>query len=310
MRYHSPYDTWPVLGTGRASGIHSPLLNRRLAAGEHIAVRHGGRWHPPDDVVRPRSPPPFNESKLRLATDLAAESASVTLQQTDYAAFLDTNRLAYEQWYRDAPASPRFDDIGLRDGLIPGFEHSMCSNHLGGDVLAVGPGRFWIQRNAPGNGMFPGQYVASSSGSFDLGDVAGVGDLVTLVKRGLLRELREELGLDPASAPGVVDIRVIGYARATYLGGKPQFFGVVRTPGLRPTIRDDERNYVQAHETHHFDPSAGAQGLLDALRGFADTRHDAVAPPLRLLTGVLADWLCEEGARRWLFDRQDPTREP
>lgn len=296
-QYDAPYDTWQELGDGRRHAIYSPELNRRLAADDPIRVSVDGEWQPRSRATDHYKRLPKQESKYRLASDLLGDSDSVRFQKTDYAAFRVTNRLAYAHWWDTATDVPglTFEDVE-RSGTLPVLARSNCSNHIGGDILAIGEGALFLQRQKQNNGMYPGLWVASASGSFDLADK--VSDrLQDLVKTGLLRELEEEMGLPPRQVPSLADTKVIGYARATYLGGKPQFYGVCRIGDVQPRPKDA---YVDDFERLEF--RGGAAGVMQVLREFAAAHPGELAPPLEMLIQVLEQWLrTDPGAAAWLW---------
>jgi hypothetical protein len=305
--YLGPYRTWPRLGDGPTHAIYSPELNRRLAADEDIRTRLGEDWKPEGRAAEHHervSKRTLNEAKYRLASDLLEDSTSVELQRTDYAAFRVTNRLAYAGWWdrvHNADALT-FQDVepSIRDGSLPTLALSRSSNHIGGDILAIGEGFLFLQLQNNANGMYPGRWVGSASGSFDIADRDG-DRLQDLVKNGLLRELSEEMSLNPSEVPTLADTKVVGYSRATYLGGKPQFYGVCRIARVTPG-RD---RFVERFERLDFERTA--DGVIGALDGFAAAHADALSPPLEMLVHVVREWLqSNEDATDWLWPRSIP----
>ncbi|MGY1636281.1 hypothetical protein ACI78V_06480 [Geodermatophilus sp. SYSU D00742] len=311
--YSGPYSSWRSLGVGRTHAVYSPELNRRLASEDPIAVEVDGEWYPKGRAGQFRDLQlqrlRLNERKYRLATDLLEDSPSVRLQVTDYAAFMATNRLAYEAW-RDVDVNDVHLDFemveqAIRDeGKLPRLVHSNCSNHLGGDLLAVGNGVTYLQKQKTKALMYGGEWVGSASGSFDLTDLTPSGTLQDLVKTGLLRELREEMALPAHQVPGLEATKVVGYSRATYLGGKPQFYAVCRIGDVEPG--GDE--YTERFHEICFD--GGADGLIAALERFEDRHEDQFSPPLQMLIRVVQEWLLDDpGADEWLWpDMATPGR--
>lgn len=302
--YTPTYGSWEPLGLGRTHAIYSRELNKRLAAEDPIRLERGSAWFPRGRAgeLRERACVRLgrNDAKLRLASDLLDSSASVVLDETDYASFIATNRLAYVAWWhRDKDEMYlTFEDLepsALVARTLPDLKESRASNHLGGDILAVGDRCFFLQLQNAKNGMYPDQWVASGSGSFDTQDWPSSDILQDLVKTGLLRELREEMRLRPEDVPRMSDTKVIGFSRATYMGGKPQFYGVTRIGNVKP--RTDR--YGQRFARVPF--SDGADGLIEALNAFLKKHHDQISPPLEMLGMVVENWLEEPQAADWLL---------
>jgi hypothetical protein len=309
-KYAGRYGTsegWVNIGQRelRTGAITSPELNRKLASDGRIDIDNAPEWHVADWLeeqrVRMFHLLDSDDIKIRLASDLTATSPSVTVQPVRYSAFLVTNRLAYETIRDHGHQRLGFRDVGVVDDQIPDLAHSNCSNHLGGDILAVGDGFFWLQWQGGHNVQSKDTYAASGSGSFDWAqDRPGLGELVPLVKAGMLRELREEMGLRRQDVPSQADTRVIGYARTNGLGGKPAFYGVCRIDDVKTRIVRRERPYVSELFKIEFDATRRESGLLDSLdEHIADYPRSSV--PLILLVEVMHQWLAEPDAVRWLF---------
>lgn len=300
-RYDPQYDGWRQLGVGPTRAIYSPVLNQRLAADHPITVSVTGRWRPRGLAAGAQYELlPKQEGKYCLDTDLLDDTTTVALQKTDYAAFRVTNRLAYELWWdKRGIGDLTVEDVEprVRDGVLPPLAKSNFSNHIGGDILAIGDGVLFLQLQDPSNGMYPGMWVGSASGSFNRHDLTGSRLLQDLVRKGLLRELREEMHLRRRDTPKREATKVIGYSRATYLGGKPQFYGVCRIGAVTP--RPKER-FVRRFERVEF--NGGAAGVTKALDDFAAARPGQLAPPLEMLIQVVKDWLLTDpGAAAWLW---------
>lgn len=306
--YEAPYSSWPVIEVelqGLATrAITNPELNRRLRSEEQIRLRlEGAPWHPDAGPAREmwelwggrrRN---LNETKIRLASDLLEDTTEVRLQVTDYNSYIVTNNLALEEIRVADSAALRFEQIGLNNGRIANLARSRLSNHLGGDLLVIEPGHVRLQLHSRHNKLFPEHWAPSASGSFDADrDLVRARHLVELVKLGLAREATEEMGL--GSTPlRPTDIRVLGYARATYTGGKPQFYGVARAKEL--TVSSTEI-YARGFERVEFSPEDGLDGIVAALLAF-EGAHDNVTPPLRLIIRSLRTWAdTDPGAEAWV----------
>ncbi len=75
----------------------------------------------------------------------------MTLQRTDYSAFIVTNRIGSVELRERGAQRPLVDtgEVLLNAGRIPRLSRSRCSNHSGVDVLAVtDDGRVLITRQA------------------------------------------------------------------------------------------------------------------------------------------------------------------
>jgi hypothetical protein len=313
--YEWPYADWETVESYGASCITSPDLNRALFEERPIGLtRASGTWHPVGTREReyarlwPTRPYCFNESKLRLASDLTADVDEVELQRTRYAAYIVTNHLAQREIWKGNRRELGVLDVAVRpdSGLIRRLADSACSNHLGGDILVVSTGTAFLQTQGQTE-VNPGRRVASASGSFDYADLRGEADLVGVVKRGLLRELVEEMGLSQRrhQVPQRDDVRVIAYARATYAAGKPQFFAVARL-GHSVEVRRQwrERRWLAGFGgVVEFDPHDGADGLVAALRAEQAGNGHKFAESLHMLIEFIERWLAaDRTAPSWLFD--------
>ena len=136
--YSPTYDAWLPLGFGRTHAIYSPAVNRRLASDEPIALEHGEPWFPKGRAgelhERAKVRLGRNDTKLRLATDLLEGSDKVTLDRTDYAAFVATNRLAYVAWWHRSKDEMyvSFEDLEPSTQVartLPDLADSRASNH-------------------------------------------------------------------------------------------------------------------------------------------------------------------------------------
>lgn len=305
--------------------ITNARLNRRLRAdAEGSAIRiesadgAAAQWLPGDPCFElwkdwGGRPYTFSELKARLASDLLPDSASVVVQTTDYNAYIVTNNLALERMEEHSERGGRtvlsFRDIGLHDGRIRQLFDSRLSNHLGGDLLLVEPGEVKVQLHSRHNKVFPEFWAPSASGSFDEDRDLNPGEgLVSLVKRGLARELHEEMrprdiaaaawGRKPVSV-GPSDIIVTGYARASYTGGKPQFYGVARSPERLIDLRE---KYVRSYRTIEFSQEEGVPSLVRSLKAFLAEHIEQVSPSLIYSVWMLEDWWRQDKrlASTWL----------
>ncbi len=306
--YEPPYDSWH--STTRASwhAISDPKLDARLAAESEIKVRRvTKKWTPGTAVEAVRAlrrlDVDFDQDKIRLSSELLASTGEVVLEKVPYSAFLVTNKLGIVniKEYGDTKVLEA-DDVILRGGLLPSFERSRCSNHLGADTLAVvSDGRILVTRQSAKNQLSGRLLAPSGSGSMDWKDLRKADDLISVVKRAMRREMLEELGIGKADAPDFESIRVLGFARLTHLGGKPQFFGVTRLNGASERIRGIEKRYIADHVTIDFTPKLGVADLLRAVDEFEKARVFEFSFPLYLNLQIFKRWVFSDpGAAKWL----------
>jgi hypothetical protein len=116
------------------------------------------------------------------------------------------------------------------------------------------------------------------------------------------REMTEELGLSQKEAPGLDDIRIVGFNRATSLGGKPQFCGIARLGPVKLRIRRQEALYVDEYLTDvRFDPDEGVSALRAALDRLESTCQRQLAFPLFVTVQLIRQWLnTDPAAPGWL----------
>lgn len=281
-------------------------LNRLLRTDKKIAIVRKGFWKPEDGpgdlrILTGGRHNNLNETKIRLASDLLPTSDSVILQDTDYASYVVTNNLALKEVLdKHGEVALNFPDVCLHAGALPPLAMSKCANHLGGDLLCIEPGLVRLQQQSAKAFVFANSWVATASGSFDADkDLKGADDLLTVVKKGLLREMDEEMGLDGKGLPGLEDTKVLGYARATYTAGKPQFYGVARSKRLG-NIRKDL--YTRRMRTVEFDPSGGIPAIVAEIRRLHEVGY-RFSPALVLLLDALERWNAEDPeAFGWIRD--------
>ena len=96
--------------------------------------------------------------------------------------------------------------------------------------------------------------------------------------------------------PSLDATKVVGYSRATYLGGKPQFYGVCRIGRVDP----GGDKFTERFQRITFE--GGADGLIAALERFVEEHEDQVSPPLQMLVRVVREWLGDDAdAENWLW---------
>lgn len=315
--YDAPYRDWPeVRLPGDLPGLRfAPDLDEQLRRERPaVTVRRQGSWTPsgPAHEVWRRwggRRGQFVEPKIRLAGDLLPGATTVDVQETDYVAYVVTNGLADKVVHDRSRSLPdlRFDDVGLRLGVVPTLERSGCSNHIGGDLLLIGDGRLWLHQQNHRNLVQPGALAVSASGSFDWDlDLVGADDLLTVVKNGLLRELEEELNLPPAAVPAHDDVRVVRYGRASYTGGKPQFFAIARSRSAQLARRRGRGDrFTEDILPVDFSVPEGLGGVVAALEAAAAGHRDVSRPYLVLVATLRELVRTDDPLCRWAFFKDE-----
>lgn len=312
FEYLPPYGSWQNTPLRGGPGWrHDDDVDRWLFADPVVTLVNDGRWFPRGHAADLRvrwggKRRRFNEWKIRLASEFRPNMDSVTIQRTDYVSYIVTNNLALKYVRESTTKQPAltFDDVELVGDAIPPFSRSHCSNHLGGDLLVIGPGVVWLTHTNHRNFVGGQEWAASASGSFDW-DLEGRkhDDLIGLVKAGLLRELAEESGFRGSAAPEPANIRIVRFGRATYAGGKPQFLALCRYPTLDPDLSkgDTFSDFVEPVE---FIPERGLAGLVDALDDFRDSGN-TLNRPLTMCLELLRELSCGKGNQevdQWLTE--------
>jgi hypothetical protein len=163
---------------------------------------------------------------------------------------------------------------------VPTLARARLSNHIGVDVLTIEPERILLVRQSARNTLSQGLLAPSGSGSGDWSDTRHKKNLLDIVKAGMIREMAEELGLAGAAKPGLPDVRVIGYARLTHLGGKPQFYGVCRLEPIRERVRFTEERYIDDFCEVDIGPSPTRSSLLAVIENFTEKHAAEMSFPL------------------------------
>ena len=307
-QYEQPYDSWNVISNPEGEAVTSPALNQQLLGDKHVEVKRNPKWWKPWGAVEEirqliALQLDRDEAKVRLAGDLLGESSAVEIQRTSYSAFLVTNRTALTPYYKRGEGGPvfQYEDAFLVDGLIPTLARGRLANHIGVSVLGVEPGRIVLVRQSDKNHVSQGLLAPSGSGSCGWSDANERDDLVHLAKAGMVRKMTEELGLKKSVVPSISDVRVIGYARLTHLGGKPDFFGVCRLPPIEERIRISEERYALDFYSLDFGPRPTLSSVLERVSTFKKRHDSELSFPLYAALTLLEAWARSDvGAARWL----------
>jgi 8-oxo-dGTP pyrophosphatase MutT (NUDIX family) len=308
--YEHPYDDWQEFELKQWHAVNNPSLDARLASGRIIQIdRNEQMWKPKGQHVEELRRLlslrlDSDEHKIRLSSDLLPSTDMVQVQRTAYSAFLVTNRLGpYE--IRERGNSRELidaDQVILRAGRLPTLARSKCSNHLGVDVLAfTTDGRIIVTVQSNKNQLSPDLLAPSGSGSVDWDDLRGHEDLIGALAGAMRREMSEELGLPPSEVPDLRAVRVLGYARMSHLGGKPQFFGVIRLNLVHEQVRGIERRYIHDYREICFDPEQGIDDAVKAIRAFDHRYRSQMSFPLYINLQIVLRWLTgNANAADWL----------
>lgn len=240
-------------------------------------------------LVRSKGGLLFNESKIRLCTDIPEHVdpgffKNVVLQKTSYFDTLCTNDIA---GYRirtakksiDTKASDHDDDlgVGLEDHFIVDagdgtkkfvkLSASKLSNHLGGSTLAIDSrGYIHLTKQGRSSVIAAGKLTSTGSGSFDWSSKVKDGKLFCELIRGELeRELREETGLD---ADSIKHTFLLGMARHRARGGKPEFFAVTLVKEFQATVSDSEFGLTDNHYKFPFPLERGPDEAIKQLNNW------------------------------------------
>jgi hypothetical protein len=182
------------------------------------------------------------DKKIRVASDFVG-SDSVDVQETDYFSSLMTDQLAWTFVHSKAlqkdgmtPQKILWDGtsafIDITNGRLKSLGEATISNQLGASTLAFSTdGYLMIVHQNARNQQSANTLAPSGSGSLDWSDIlkSNAHDLLTLVRYGAERELREECALDDDdSHPGHIssEIKITGFVRMLHRAGKPEFFGL------------------------------------------------------------------------------------
>lgn len=313
--YEALYGAWEEVTHRTGHAVTNRELNEALLAEALIDIELDDRsWRPQGQFEQYRRLVKLrldeDQTKVRLSKDLLPGGQTVRLQRTTYSAFMVTNRLGA---YRLVEAGGHNNDLLhaedalFRGGRLPALMRSDCSNHLGVDILAVTTdGRIPLIRQSPQNQLSAGLLASSGSGSVDWGDLRPGDDLVTFLKRSMLREMREELGLSQLSVTDT-PVRVLGYARFSHLGGKPQFLGVAKLDAIDERVKGIERRYIDNYHDIASDPDRPGE-LLSALKAFQQRHKKELSFPLFLNLRLLRSWLeSDPRAMDWFGKPQEDS---
>ena len=205
----------------------------------------------------------------------------VVVQPADYADFagsclaMDFPQPALDGGSLREYCRPRYDlDAPHTNPLCPCL--GVCALVIG---LDAGREFAFVTRRSAGVSSLAGTIGPPVAGVVDWRTDAG--DLHALARDQLARELREEVGLDPAET----DIRLLGWAIERCRGGKPQLFGAIftnRAPHqLRASVERLPDHARESSECLFLDLANGTAALAD----IPDANFE-----LRMNSRLLREW--------------------
>jgi hypothetical protein len=307
--YEALYDGWQQVRFRSGHAVIHDKVNDALLAESEITIEPDPHmWRPTGQYEEYRRLLKLrldeDQSKVRLSKDLLPGDRVVRVEKTAYSAFVVTNRLGAYRFVEKGGHNNELlsaEDALFHGGRLPALSRSRCSNHLGVDVLAItADGRIPLIRQSPQNQLSAGLLATSGSGSMDWGDLRPGDNLGSFLKRGMLREMREELGLSQEASTSHATVRILGYARFSHLGGKPQFMGVAKLDAIYERIKGIEHRYIDDYQVITFDPDRPEELVL-ALKSFQYRHRKELSFPLFLNLHLLRRWLeSDSRALAWL----------
>lgn len=251
--------------------------------------------------------PDYNEKKVGLRTDLTPDLLSgnrdVKVQPSDYFSGISTNemaRLRFERcedrrrrrrWAVDFVVSAL---VFEKDEVID-LADSVLANNIGVTALLLTADHHIVLQEQGSQAVDSRCINLGSSGSLDLSDLhhppqSGSRPLRSLqdaLRHGMEREAAEETGA--AVGPGRSATILTGYARYLHRGGKPEFFGIIRTASKFDSLgtRRSERKFVHGIDGESFEPTPAGltetiEGLLVRCEAKPDRHSPSMAVGLRL----------------------------
>jgi hypothetical protein len=195
----------------------------------------------------------YNESKIRLTTDLELKNEAIRIQKTSYFESICSNELV-PFLISPKSAQPGTGETDMfqylrhpRTGALVGLRNSKLSNHMGGGTIAITQdGYLIVSKQGRLTQVASGLHSPTGSGSFDWADRKDVRTFADVIRNGLVRELREEGGFREQDVGATW---LIGYGRDLQRGGKPEFFGVTLV-NAEPKIGNPEIGFIDHHIKH------------------------------------------------------------
>lgn len=319
-----------VILTGNQAIVYEPAVCRLLESANNPIRILRGRYALPKAVeairwklllkAPGRQWDTFNDRKIRLCTTPSPSALhrgeEIVLQRTDYFRDRLTNHLAGHTITIERLPCFRIGEWNLdSDGSMKSFETSVLSNQIGGSALLItADHRIIFVRQGSRSDENRCNLAPAGSGSFDWRDLTRVSredrpSLQRLVKCAIFRELVEEVGLRADESECLV--RLTGFGRLLYRGGKPDFCALVCT---RQRFHDldvppREYDYIDRRiEQRELRDLTSPEGLIEGFNSFLsylEVESRQVSGPLlftaRLTLEALQNQLGEEVAS-WYRD--------
>jgi hypothetical protein len=232
--------------------------------------------------------PDYNEKKVGLRTDLTPTLLSnhleVKAQASDYFKGVSTNEMVQHKFERceDGRRLRRWavdyvvSDLVFEGDELIDLDDSVLANNIGVTALLLTADYNIVLQEQGSQAVDSRRINLGSSGSLDLADLyftphSGLTPLRTLqdaIRHGMEREAAEETGA--AIGPGNSSTILTGYARYLHRGGKPEFFGIIRTTSSFEALgaRHSERKFVHRIYREPFEGTAA--GLVAAIARLID----------------------------------------
>jgi hypothetical protein len=224
-----------------------------------------------------------NQRKVRLRTDITTDllrrGRAVAVQYTDYFSGVATNDNAMEQIEHCGDDRRRqrwsllfaMSDLVIKGSRLIDLEHSVLSNHIGITALLITSDHCIVYQQQGDQAVDSRCLNLGSSGSLDDADLYHVRSwfgekrlrtLQDALRRGMEREAAEETSA--AVGPGKSQATLTGFARYLDRGGKPEFFGIVRTASKLSELRPSGgERFVHGIYSVEFAPTR--HGLIEGI---------------------------------------------
>ncbi|HEX8126802.1 MAG TPA: hypothetical protein VF548_14600 [Allosphingosinicella sp.] len=302
-----PPEGFQKLAFGEKLYVTSDEINRLLDAASNPVVLAPDKFEVPPQIRAYReqgvaqSAPDYNEKKVGLRTDLTPAllggNLPVTVQRSDYFSGISTNEVARQRFERCEDGRRRrkwavdfvVSALVFEGDQLIDLADSVLANNVGVTALLLTSDHHIVLQEQGSQAVDSRRINLGSSGSLDVSDlyqpaVSGgksLSPLQDVLRRGMEREAAEETGA--AVGPGRSATVLTGYARYLHRGGKPEFFGIIRTASDFDSLGTSrsERKFVHRIHEKAFEPTPA--GLIDAIEKLAlecESEPDRYSPSM------------------------------
>lgn len=274
------------LSRRRSVKVQAHIRDHEEAAKEFLnhfvldALRHGRMF--------------FNEPKLCLSEDIIPGTPSVACHTAGYYDSFLTNEISgrylktgengktvITSRYVFPAIKDRKGDMRLLD-----LEHSQMNNHIGCSTIGItADGYMLLWRQGEKTQFNRGRLVPTGSGSCNPSDLAGHNFSATII-RAMERELREES--TPERKEGEYKTKILGFFRWIQRGGKPEFIGITRLPGMMRDYKPNPQEMKNSSHSYRAEYIDSIPGLLDTVRHLK--RHHKLSVPLHACLKALEEY--------------------